>query len=110
VIAASDILVSTSLTEGAPGVFVEALLAGVPVVAHDMGGARDVISEQTGAIVPVGDEEGLAAAVARLVNHVDEREAAASAAAGAGRPFDIAPVADAYDALFQEVRAGMFGR
>jgi glycosyltransferase involved in cell wall biosynthesis len=108
VIAASDLLVSTSLTEGAPGVFVEALLAGVPVVAHDMGGVRDVISERTGALVPLGDEAGLASAVAHLVDHDDLRRAAGSAAREAGERFDIAPIADAYDALFREVRAGTF--
>jgi glycosyltransferase involved in cell wall biosynthesis len=110
VIAASDLLVSTSFTEGAPGVFVEALLAGVPVVAHDMGGVRDVVSERTGALVPLGDEPGLATAVGRLVNRVDEQAAAATAAREAGDRFDIAPIGDEYDSLFREVLAGSFGR
>jgi glycosyltransferase involved in cell wall biosynthesis len=109
VIAASDLLVSTSLTEGAPGVFVEALLAGIPVVAPDMGGVRDVISERTGALVPPGDEAALASAVARLVDHDDLRLSAGAAAREAGERFDIAPVAEAYDALFTEVRARTSG-
>jgi glycosyltransferase involved in cell wall biosynthesis len=102
-IAAADLLVSTSRTEGAPGVFVEALLAGVPVVAHDMGGVRDVVSEATGALVPFGDEAALATAVARLVHDHGARGAAATAARAAAGPFRIEPVADAYDALYREL-------
>ena len=102
-IAAADVLVSTSRTEGAPGVFVEALLAGVPVVAHDMGGVRDVVTGDTGALVPPADEAGLAAAVAELVTDPDRRERAAAAAREAGERLRIEPVADAYAALYGEL-------
>jgi glycosyltransferase involved in cell wall biosynthesis len=102
-IAAADLLVSTSRTEGAPGVFVEALLAGVPVVAHDMGGVRDVIGDDTGALVPAGDEAALARAVTELVEDPDRRARAAAAAREAGAGLDIAPVADAYAELFGEL-------
>jgi glycosyltransferase involved in cell wall biosynthesis len=103
VIAAADLLVSTSRTEGVPGVFVEALLAGVPVVAHDMRGVRGVLWEATGALVPLGDEDGFAAAVARLATDPSARAVAAAAARHAGQPFHIAPVARAYDALYREL-------
>jgi glycosyltransferase involved in cell wall biosynthesis len=105
-IGAADLLVSTSRTEGAPGVFVEALLAGVPVVAHDMGGVRDVISEKTGALVPPRDRRAFATAVAELVNDAGARELAASAAQEAGARFSIESVADQYDELYREVLAG----
>jgi glycosyltransferase involved in cell wall biosynthesis len=102
-ISAADLLVSTSRTEGAPGVFVEALLAGVPVVAHDMGGVRDVIGDDTGALVPPGDEAALARAVTELVEDPDRRARAAAVAREAGADLDIAPVADAYVELFGEL-------
>ena len=102
-IAAADLLVSTSRTEGAPGVFVEALLAGIPVVAHDMGGVRDAISAETGALIPPGDEAGLAAAVIALATDPSRRARAAAAARRAGAPLRIEPVADAYAALYDEV-------
>jgi glycosyltransferase involved in cell wall biosynthesis len=104
-IAAADLLVSTSRTEGVPGVFVEALLAGVPVVAHDMGGVRDVVTDETGALVPPDDAEGLAVAVASLVTDPAARAKAAHAARSAGARLDIARVADEYDALFRELLA-----
>jgi glycosyltransferase involved in cell wall biosynthesis len=104
-IAAADLLVSTSRTEGVPGVFVEALLAGVPVVAHDMGGVRDIVSDETGALVPPGDADRLAAAVASLVTDPAARAEAAHATRSAGARLDIARVADEYDALFRELLA-----
>jgi len=104
-IAAADLLVSTSHTEGVPGVFVEALLAGVPVVAHDMGGVRDVVSDETGALVPLGDADGLATAVASLVMDPAARANAAHAAKSAGARLNIAPIADEFDALYRELLA-----
>lgn len=103
VIAAADLLVSTSATEGAPGVLIEALLAGVPVVAYDVGGVRDVASGETGALVPSGDPMALATEVARLANDGAARAAASEAAARAAAPFRIEAVADAYDALYREL-------
>lgn len=102
-IAAADLLVSTSRTEGAPGVFVEALLAGVPVVAHDMGGVREVIGEDTGALVRPGDEEGLARAVTALATDPAGRARASDAARRAGARLRIEPVADAYAELYLEL-------
>ena len=69
VYAAFDIAVQASDTEGLPNVVLEAAAAGVPIVATDAGGTNEIIeSEWTGLIVGVGDEQGLAAAVARLAD------------------------------------------
>ena len=102
-IGAADVLVSTSRTEGAPGVFVEALLAGVPVVAHDMGGVRDVVSPETGSLVRPGDEEGLAREVTALAADPQRRSRASAAARRAGARFRIEPVAGAYAELYREL-------
>ncbi len=42
-IAASDVMLLTSATEGMPGVLIEAALMGVPAVATDVGAARSVV-------------------------------------------------------------------
>ena len=63
-----DISVLPSLSEGFPNVIVEAMAAGVPVVATDVGGSRDAVREgETGFLVPPGDPGRLAAAVERLL-------------------------------------------
>jgi glycosyltransferase involved in cell wall biosynthesis len=63
-LAAMDVLVLPSSAEGFGLVLIEAQAAGVPVVATDAPGIRDVIIHgQTGLLVPVGDVAALAEAV-----------------------------------------------
>jgi glycosyltransferase involved in cell wall biosynthesis len=65
--AAFDIFLLTSANEGAPVVVIEALAAGVPVVATDAGGTASVVDGgETGLLAPVGAVEELQAAVERL--------------------------------------------
>ena len=64
---AFDAFLLTSANEGAPVVAIEALAAGIPVVATDAGGTRTVVDDnETGFLAPVGDVEALAAHLVRL--------------------------------------------
>ncbi|WP_020378554.1 glycosyltransferase [Candidatus Microthrix parvicella] len=63
-LAAIDVLLLPSATEGIPGVLVEAALVGVPTVATDVGGVRDALTTMSaGVCVPVDDFDGFVAAV-----------------------------------------------
>ena len=54
-----DVLWSTSGYEGQSNVVLEAMAAGVPVVATDIPGTRELVSAgETGYLVPVGDRAG----------------------------------------------------
>lgn len=67
-LAGADVLVLPSEAEGFPLVLLEAMAAGVAIVATDAPGIRDVIChERTGLLVPVGQPNALATAVARMV-------------------------------------------
>jgi glycosyltransferase involved in cell wall biosynthesis len=60
-LAASDLLVQPNDAPEPFGVvFAEALLAGVPVVTSDMGGAPEIVSHTCGRLVTPGDVQGLA--------------------------------------------------
>ena len=63
-----DLFVQSSHTEGLPNVLLEALAAGVPVVATDVGGTSELLDQgRYGTLVPRGDSRQLAAAVAGLL-------------------------------------------
>lgn len=63
-----DVLVVPSLSEGAPLVTLEAMAAGVPVVASKVGGIPDQIRHrEDGLLVPPGDSNSLAGAILELL-------------------------------------------
>lgn len=62
--AAADVIVLPSVSEGVPAVLIEAGIAGLPVVASDVGGNPSVVVEGvTGYLIDPRDEQQLARAV-----------------------------------------------
>ena len=62
-----------SLPEPFGIVFVEAMYAGLPVVATATGGAVEVVDETCGVVIPHGDTDGLSRALERLVRDAQWR-------------------------------------
>jgi glycosyltransferase involved in cell wall biosynthesis len=63
-----DVLVLTSLWEGLPRVFPQAMAAGRPVVAYRVESASEAVTEGvTGHLVAPGDYAGAAARIAQLL-------------------------------------------
>lgn len=72
VYAASDIVALPSRKEGMPNVVLEAMQHGVPLVAMRVGAVPDMLGDQEHAmLVPLGDVDAFARALARLL---DDRE------------------------------------
>ncbi len=69
--------------------YVEALAAGLPVIASDLGGAREILTSDTGFLVPARDESAVEAALRRLILDPSER-----ARLGAGGPARAAALCD----------------
>jgi len=64
-----DIFVLPSLNEGMGRVLVEAMAAGIPIVASKVGGIPDLVQHgENGLLVPPGDEKALAAGIRQLIN------------------------------------------
>ena len=62
----ANVFVLASSNEGLPGVILEAMASGLPVVATDAGGCKDVVDDEVGALVPIGDAARLQSALATL--------------------------------------------
>jgi glycosyltransferase involved in cell wall biosynthesis len=100
-----DLLWSTSRFEGQSNAILEAMAAGVPVVATDIPGTRDlVVHGQTGYLVPVGDRAGITRYTDRLLN--DPALAARLGQAGRQRAlaeFSVEKMVARYVELYREV-------
>ena len=65
---AADIFVLPSRSEAFPNALLEAMAAGVPVVASGVGGVLEIVRQgETGLIVPPSDPAALASAICRLM-------------------------------------------
>jgi glycosyltransferase involved in cell wall biosynthesis len=63
-----DVHALTSYTEGFPNVVLESLCMGVPVLANDVGGTREIVEDGvTGILLPAGQPERIAAGLLRLI-------------------------------------------
>jgi glycosyltransferase involved in cell wall biosynthesis len=75
-LAAADVYAFPSRAEGFPVALVEAIACGLPAVAADASGVREILGPEearAGVIVPREDAQALAAAVEHLLEDVDAR-------------------------------------
>lgn len=97
-----DALLSTSDSEGGgPLVVIEALLAGLPVVATDTGGAPDLLADPLdGRVAPCGDAESLARLLLESLAEPDRR---AERAARARPRFSLEAMGKAHLELLEQL-------
>jgi glycosyltransferase involved in cell wall biosynthesis len=75
------VVLPTLHREGMPTALLEAMRAGVAVVASNVGGVSEIVEDgRTGLLVPPGDARSLATAISRLLEDETTRLALASAA------------------------------
>jgi glycosyltransferase involved in cell wall biosynthesis len=99
------ILAQSSLTEGLPNVVLEACAAGVPVVATDVGGTREVVTEGVnGHLVPAGDARAMAERLLELLDDPARRRDMGDRGRDRIRSeFSFAQQSAGYEALFDEL-------
>jgi len=100
-----DVFVLPSLSEGIPRCVMEAQAAGVPVVATDIDGVRDLVkTEETGLLVPPGIPAALAAAIGRILDSPElARRLAQAARALIEERFSAARMAAEYENLYRSL-------
>jgi glycosyltransferase involved in cell wall biosynthesis len=101
---AFDLFVQPSLSEGISLSVIEAMAAGVPVIATSIGGNREAVGDsEAGVLVPPADVGALASAIVALA--CDPQARARLADAGRRRVemrFSVDAMARAYDTLYLE--------
>src|SRR4029078_4484168 len=81
ILAASDAFVLASNWEGNPLAVMEAMAAGLPVIATAVGGVPELVqSGDQGLLVPAGDRMGFAAAMKTLLDSAETRKNMGNAA------------------------------
>jgi glycosyltransferase involved in cell wall biosynthesis len=104
----SDVFVLPSLGEGFSLSIIEALAAGLPVVATRVGGAAEIIDEGcNGFLVPPADAPALGEAVTRVLRlDASARENMRSAALATARRFSFDSTAQKMYAIYRSLNAG----
>jgi phosphatidylinositol alpha-mannosyltransferase len=88
-------------------VLVEAMAAGLPVVASDIPGYREVVRQGVeGVLVPPRDPGALAGAVGRFLDHPDAARAFSAAGRERARRFSWETVTDEIEDVYREVTGG----
>ena len=78
-LAGCDMLLAPAVDEGHGRALIEAMACGVPVVASDSGGHREIVrSGETGLLVPSDEPEALAAAAIEFMHAPDKAHASAA--------------------------------
>jgi glycosyltransferase involved in cell wall biosynthesis len=104
-LAASDLLLFASRTEGMPASVIEAGMAGLPVAGMALTGVPEVVEHGvTGLLAAPGDLDGLRVAAERLLDDGQLRAAMGAAARDrCWERFGITAIAAAYRDLYEEV-------
>ena len=101
---ALDVFVLPSRFEGFPLSILEAMLAGVPVVASDVGSvAEAVLDGETGILVPPEDPGALAEAIRTLVSDAELRAGMGRRARERALLFSPARMARQFEELYEEI-------
>lgn len=105
ILAQANIVVLPSYREGLPKVLLEAAASGRPMIAADVPGCREVVSNgETGLLVPARDAHRLAEAVLELLADPDRcRQMGGRARQLAEREFSVGEVVSATLAIYREL-------
>jgi glycosyltransferase involved in cell wall biosynthesis len=102
-----DVFVLPSRLEGFPLSILEAMMAGRPVLATDVGSIREAVADgTTGLVVPAGDTDSLRRSLERLAADPDERRRMGEA--GRARAVELF-TADRMARSFEQLYGGVLG-
>ncbi|MEL6441238.1 MAG: glycosyltransferase family 4 protein [Cyanobacteria bacterium J06621_8] len=104
-IRASDIMLLTSQREGLPRSIMEAFCGATPVIGTRIRGIQDLLSDNCGLLVEVGDTEGLAQAIARLLDQPQLRLELGANGRRKVATYDVKEIIESYQQIYQQALA-----
>ena len=110
-LAAADVFAHPSLSEGLPLAVLEAMFAGCPIVASDVGEVGQALAHgQAGLLVPPGDAAALAGALDRLLRDPGRaKDLGRRARSRARLEYELSRMVDRYLAIYESALARLEG-
>jgi glycosyltransferase involved in cell wall biosynthesis len=101
----ADVFVLSSIYEAMPNVVLEAMAAGLPVVATRVGGLAELVTPgENGWLVPPQDPAALAAALTKLLSETETRQRFGHAGRRrVAQGFSLEVMVQRHEAVFQEL-------
>jgi glycosyltransferase involved in cell wall biosynthesis len=110
-LAAADVFALASSWEGLPLAVIEAMAAGLPVVATDVGSVSEaVVHGKTGMLAPSGNGRLLIEALLALTTDAARRREMGAAARQRAQAFGVRTMVESYENLFTELLSRRPGR
>jgi glycosyltransferase involved in cell wall biosynthesis len=107
--ASARMIVVPSRAESMPYVVLEAIAAGMPVIATDVGGIPEIFGPDAGALVPPGDAAALAGAIDGALADPRRTDAEAAARRDWLRPrFNISTMQETIESLYRLMLEGKY--
>lgn len=97
--AKADAFVLSSDYEGLPLVLLEAMASGLPIVSTDVGGVKDIVTDN-GILVDAGDEAALTSAMLNLAEDKTVRKKLSENALNNVKQYDVNNIAEQYERLY----------
>jgi glycosyltransferase involved in cell wall biosynthesis len=104
ILAATDVFVLPSFREGTPRVITEAMASGLPVVATNIAGIPEQVTDsENGYVVPTGDPDAIADRLGRLLDDTALREQFGLAGLERAKRFSAETMVEDLDAIYRAV-------
>jgi len=101
-----DIFILPSLNEGMGRVLVEAMAAGKPIIASNVGGIPELVRHgDNGLLVPAGDEKALADSIKRLIRDPEEANSMGLNGRKRSYQFSLESMVEKIDGLYEDLAA-----
>ena len=96
----ADVFLLSSDYEALPLALLEAMAAGLPIVSTDVGGVRDIVTDND-LLIPAGDGDAMVQAMEKLFLDGAERSRMAAAAREHVRQYDVSNTVAGYSRLYR---------